>query len=641
MPGPILRFNDTEVDVGRYELRRNGGFLRLERLPMELLVLLASRQGELVTREEVIDRLWGKGVYLDAEQGINTAIRKIRMCLHDTAENPKYIQTVVGKGYRFVPSVTIFEPPTAVSTQGAATTTSAPAMASTSVPSRKAFRSLPFSLRTLIAAVTMATIVVLAIIYMMAKSRATNTTAPNIKSLAVLPFENLSGDQDEEYLAEGITDALTTDLAQLHWLRVISRTSTIQYRTPQKSLNQIAIELNVDAIIEGTFSRSGNRIRITAQLIEAARDRHLWAEAYEGNIKDLLGVQSAIALNIARKISSRLSSEEQLRLAHSRKIDPEAQEAFLRGRYLLGLRGAENLRKAPFYFQVAVKKDPSFAEAYAGLAECYSTLEGWDLVREKEVHDKIAAAARKAVELDDNSSAAHLALAGDEWGQKNKDGVERELQRALELNPNNSTAHKLYGLYLHLMGQFDAAITEEAQARDLDPLSAHLSLSLGHVLYDARNFDEAIESWRKAMELDPSLRFLHLNIGWAYAHRGMHDSAIQEWLQYWQQPGRAYQILSAAYGTSGYQGYLETLLGQQFATAFTPLHFSYYQRAVIFAELGQTDHAFEALEKAITDQDPDLGELLVDADLEKLRSDQRFPKLVARCRAECGSSRPF
>ena len=640
MPGPILRFNDTEVDVGRYELRRNGSFLRLERLPMELLVLLASRQGELVTREEVIDRLWGKGVYLDAEQGINTAIRKIRMCLRDTAENPKYIQTVVGKGYRFVPPVTIFEPPTAAPTQGAATTTSAPAMPSPPVPSRKAFRSLPFSLRTLIAAVTIATIVVLAIIYVMTKSRATNATVPNIKSLAVLPFENLSGDQDQEYLAEGITDALITDLAQLHWLRVISRTSTIQYRTPRKSLNQIANELNVDAIIEGTFSRSGNRIRITAQLIEAARDRHLWAEAYEGNVEDLLGVQSAIALNIARKISSRLSSEEQLRLAHSRKIDPEAQEAFLRGRYLLGLRGTENLRKAPFYFQVAVEKDPSFAEAYAGLAECYSTQEGWDLVREKEVHDKIAAAARKAVELDDNSSAAHLALAGHEWGQKNKDGVERELRRALELNPNNSTAHKLYGLYLHLMGQFDAAITEEEQARDLDPLSAHLSLSLGHVLYDAKHFDEAIESWRKAMELDPNLRFLHLNIGWAYAHREMHDSAIQEWWQYWQH-SKAYPILRAAYGTSGYQGYLEALLGREFAGAFIPLQLSHYQRAVILTELGQTDEAFHALEKAITEQDADLEELLADADLENLRSNQRFPKLVARCRAECGSSRPF
>lgn len=238
MPSPILRFNDTEVDLGRYELRRNGGLLRLERLPMELLVLLASRQGELVTREEVIERLWGKGVYLDAEQGINTAIRKIRMCLRDTAENPKYIQTVVGKGYRFMPAVTVLEPPTAASAQGLAATASAPAVAPTSASFRRAFRASPLGPRTLIAAGAIAVIVTLAIGWFRYRHR---TPEPaQIGAIAVLPLENLSGDPSQEYFADGMTDELITHLAQIKSLRVISRTSVMQYKQIRKPLREIA-----------------------------------------------------------------------------------------------------------------------------------------------------------------------------------------------------------------------------------------------------------------------------------------------------------------------------------------------------------------------------------------------------------------
>jgi TolB-like protein/Tfp pilus assembly protein PilF len=415
------------------------------------------------------------------------------------------------------------------------------------------------------------------------------TTKVAMRSIAVLPFENLSGDPDQEYLADGIADALLTNLAQIHSLRVISRASTLQYRGTRKSLPQIARELNVDALVEGTFSSSGNRVRITGQLIEAATDQHLWAEVYERNVEDLLRLQSEIALNIAARISATLSSEEQLRLAMSRPTQPDAQEAYLRGRYLLSLRGGENLVRAPYYFQLAVDKDPTFAEAYAGLAEPYSTLAGWGLIKGEDADAKIGAAAVKAVQLDNNSSAAHTALASYNCTLKDREGIEREIRCALQLNPSNSTAHKIYGLYLHLTGDLDGAIAEETTAQDLDPLSAHLRLSLGHVLYDAKQFDRAIVHFQKAIELDPEFHFLYLNIGWSYAHQGLHEAAVNEWSRHWAHTPAVAVVLNRAYEKPGYRGYLKAELGQEFAKAFRPMAWSNYQRAVIYATAFRTE----------------------------------------------------
>jgi TolB-like protein/DNA-binding winged helix-turn-helix (wHTH) protein/Tfp pilus assembly protein PilF len=619
-----------ELDLHRYELRVEGQPVRLEKIPMELLIFLVDNRDRLVTREAIVERLWGKNVYLETEQGINTAIRKIRQALRDDPEQPRFVQTVVGKGYRFVGPITLIG-----NGSGETPVTSLEPPEKAAHPTRRFW--------------TIAAMLVglgLALTVLIASGRVRRSVREpiaesGIRSLAVLPLENVSGDPDQEYLADGVTDALTTDLAQIPALRVISRTSALHYRGSGKSLPEIARELSVDAVVEGTYARNGNRVRITAQLIQAANDRHLWAESYERNFGDVLSLESAIALNVAREISANLGSREQLRLAHTPRITAEAQEAYLRGRYLLSLRGRENLIRAPYYFQLAVEKDPTFAEAYAGLAESYGTLAAWGLAREDDIDAKMRTAAIKAVELDDSSSAAHTVLASYKCTLKDPEGLEREVRRALELNPNNSTAHKLYGLYLHSTGHFDAAIAEEMRAQDLDPLSAHLSLSLGHVLYDAKQFDRAVHEWQKAIELDPNLHFLHLNIGWAYAHQGMQEAAVKEWSRHWQHVPGTGQILNRAYEKSGYRGYLRALLGPEFARLLKPEGFSHYQRAVIYTELGDKDHAFDSLARAVKQHDEDLEELLIDPDLEKLRSDARFPDLVQRCRAECGSSRPF
>jgi TolB-like protein/DNA-binding winged helix-turn-helix (wHTH) protein/Tfp pilus assembly protein PilF len=614
-----------ELDLHRYELRVDGNAVRLEKIPMELLIFLVNNRDKLVSREAIVERLWGKNVYLETEQGINTAVRKIRQALRDDPEQPQFLQTVVGKGYRFVGPITL------IGNGSSETAATSLEPVERAVHPTRRFWTIAAMLAGLGLALT-----VLVASGRVGLSVREPVAEPGIRSLAVLPLENVSGDPDQEYLADGVTDALTTDLAQIHSLRVISRTSALHYRGSRKSLPEIAKDLSVDAVVEGTFARSGNRVRITAQLIQAATDRHLWAETYEQSFQDVLSLQSAVALDIAREVSASLGSREQLRWARSTRR-PEAQEAYLRGRYLLSLRGSENLMRAPYYFQLAVDKDPTFAEAYAGLAEAYGTLAGWGLARPSDVDEKVGAAAMKAVELDNSSSAAHMALATYKCAHHDQEGLEREVKRALELNPNNSTAHKLYGLYLHGRGQFDAAIAEEMRAQDLDPLAAHLSLSLGHVLYDARQFDRAIAQWQQAMELDPKMHFLHLNMGWAYAHQGLHEAAVKEWSRHWEHIPAASKILKRAYQRSGYRGYLRAQLGKEFAEAFKPLAFSGYQRTVIYTELGDNDHAFDSLDKAVKQHDEDLEEVWVDPDLEKLRSDPRFHDFVLRCGIECGA----
>jgi len=618
----------------------NGEPVRLEKIPMDLLTFLVDNRDRLVTREAIVERLWGKHVHLDTEQGINTAVRKIRQALGDNAEEAQFLQTVVGKGYRFVGPITVTGNGSSLANEN---TTNLEQRVQT------IFGPNPGPRSWLIAVFSVGLLAVLMTVLFAAKFRGLRPGPPitnlTIRSIAVLPFENLSGDPDQEYLADGVTDALLTNLAQIHSLRVTSRSSTLQYRGTRKSLPQIARELKVDALVEGTFSRSGDRVRITAQLVEAPTDQHLWADVYERNIGDLLRLQSEIALNVATRISATLSSEEQLRLASSRQPRPEAQEAYLRGRYLLSLRGQDNLVRAPYYFQLAVDKDPTFAEAYAGLAESYSTLAGWGLIKGGDADAKVQAAAMKAVQLDDNSSAAHTALASYKCTLKDREGTDREIRRALQLNPSNPTAHKLYGLYLQLTGDFDGAIVEETRAQELDPFSAHLRLSLGHVLYDAKQFDRAIVQFQKAIELEPEFHFLYLNIGWAYAHQGQHEAAVKQWSRYWAHNPAVAKVLNRAYKRSGYRGYLRAELGQEFAKAVRPMICpTNYQRAVIYAELGETDHAFASLAKAVQQHDQpdeDLEELLVDPDLESLHADPRFDELVQRCRRECGANRPF
>jgi tetratricopeptide (TPR) repeat protein len=361
-------------------------------------------------------------------------------------------------------------------------------------------------------------------------------------------------------------------------------------------------------------------------------------------------------VDIAREISATLTPREQLRLTHSRPVNAEAQEAYLRGRYLLDLRNHENLDKAPQYFQQAIEKDPNFAAAYAGLADCYLFLYDWQHISMDEGRDKAKAAITRSLEIDDGSSEAHTSLGYYQLQyERDPNGIEAEFKRALELNPNNSDAYKYYAFYLMQSGRFEEATAEVMRALDIDPLAPHLNGSAGHVFYDARQYYRAIKAWQRAMELDPSLYFLLDGISEADAHRGMYDEAVKEELRFreetYRQRGPTHHeqglklaaLFKKAYAASGYTGYLRAKLGSDFAKLMkcAPRCWTDYERAAIYAELGEKDNAFEVLARAIKKQDWDLVELPVDPDLETLHSDPRFQQLVRRCRSECGINRPF
>ncbi|MGE5054278.1 MAG: winged helix-turn-helix domain-containing protein [Acidobacteriota bacterium] len=631
MPGAILRFNDTELDLGRYELRRNGGLLRLERLPMELLVLLASRQGELVTREEVIERLWGKGVYLDAEQGINTAIRKIRMCLRDTADNPKYIQTVVGKGYRFVPAVTVLAPPTTASAQVLAAIASPPALVPISASVRSAFRAQLLGSRTLIAAGTIAVVVALASGWYRYKHR---TPEPaQIGAIAVLPLENLSGDPSQEYFADGMTDELITHLAQIKSLRVISRTSVMQYKQIRKTLPEIARALQVDAIVEGSVARSGDKVRITAQLIDARSDRHVWAEEFEGNTEDVLALQRQVARAITQAVSLNTSDVARSNLNAVTRVDPEAYDDYLKCRYFWARRTALDLQRSVESCQGAVAKDPNFAQAWAQLADSYIMSARYGGRQTIAAVPGAKAAAMKAVSLDNELADGHTALGllnQQEWKWQEA-GFQYET--AIRLNPNSARAHQLYAHYLTVMGRHDESLRQMLFAQQLDPVSLNIRTNLGEILWNAHRFEGSAAACGKVLELDPAFAPAHICLGGNYEYLGKYKEAIAERKKALSLQGGPSDVFKSATLAHSYAVAGEHLRAQEIVTRLESQSHEIiepYQIACIHAALGNRDRAIEFLTMAYLTHDGQLEAMATDPDLDSLRADRRFQELLAK-----------
>jgi TolB-like protein/DNA-binding winged helix-turn-helix (wHTH) protein len=423
---PIARFADFEVDARSGELRKSGRKIRLPEQSFQILALLLDRAGEVVTREELHQRLWPAGTFVDFDAGLNNAVRKLRDALADPAESPRYIETLPRRGYRFIapveaPPPEAPEPPTAVP-----------------VPAQRAGFRLPLPG----AAATVAVLVALVLSGTRDQSRG-GSTPVKIGALAVLPFENLTGEDGQDYFVDGMTDALITNLAQVRSLRVISRTSVMPYKRANKSLPRIAEELDVDAVVEGTVARSGGRVRVTAQLIHAATDRHLWARTYERELRDVLALQAELAAAIAQAVQVKLQPEERRGPAARGTVDPEVYEAYLKGRFFWNKRSPPHLSKAVEYFQQAIERDPTYAPAYSGLSDAYRLFDLSGLARPRECMPKAEAAARKALALDDTLAEAHVSLAGVlyryhwEW-----EAAEREFRLGLELEPGDAEGHR-------------------------------------------------------------------------------------------------------------------------------------------------------------------------------------------------------
>jgi TolB-like protein/Tfp pilus assembly protein PilF len=457
--------------------------------------------------------------------------------------------------------------------------------------------------------------------------------APRIESLAVLPLENLMGDPAQEYFVDGMTDELIADLAQIEALRVISRTSVMQYKGVKKPLPQIARELNVDAVIEGSVLRSGDRVRITVQLIQAVTDKHLWAKSYERDLRDVLALQSEVAGAIANEIKIKLTPQEQARLASARPVNPDAHEAYLKGRYYWNLRTEEGLKKSIEYFQQAIEKDPGYALAYAGLADSYVVLAPWNVMAPKEAYPRAKAAAFKALEMDETLAEPHASL-GDaryvyDWDWV---GAEKEYKRAIELNPGYATAHQWYAEYLSRMGRHNEAIAELRRAQELDPLSLMINAIGGSIFFFARRYDEAIAQCRRTLELNAGFYPAHFNLGAAYEQEKLYDEAISEY-----QKAKALEEgnpMLAAYLAHGYAAAGKRTEALKIVSQLRELskqrYVSPYRVAQVYAALGDLDQACAWLEKAYDDRSYDLTAAKVDPMIDRLRSDPRFQDLLRR-----------
>jgi TolB-like protein/Tfp pilus assembly protein PilF len=490
--------------------------------------------------------------------------------------------------------------------------------------------------RWVVAGLTLALVTGAAAFLVRGRLRTPGTAKPiRIESLAVLPLENLSRDADQEYFADGMTDELITDLAQIHALRVISRNSVMQYKSKHKPAPEIARELNVDAIVEGTVMRSGDHVRITARLIEAAKDRHLWADSYERDLHDVLQLQDDLAKAIANQVEANLTSQEQLRVASSHAASPQAYELYLKGRYFWEKRNKPDFVTSLDYFQRAIDLDPHYASAYAGMAEVYGLLGNNGFVPANEVYPKAKAAALKALELDPNLADAHTSLAeiinDYDWDWT---AAEKEYRRAIELDSNDATAHHWYAMTLAWQGRFAEAIPEIEKARQLDPLSMRINTNIAQIFFWARDNDRALLQCQKALELHPNAWGPHRIIGLIFFQRGVYQAAIDELLKAVDlAPGdsRALAALAYGYAATGEKQKAISIL-RKLEKSSESSYVSPTELAIIYAGLSRKDEAFAYLEKAISEHDtgPEAMSIKVEPALDSLRSDPRFSELLLR-----------
>jgi TolB-like protein/DNA-binding winged helix-turn-helix (wHTH) protein/Tfp pilus assembly protein PilF len=625
-----LRFGVFELDLRSGELRKHGLRVRLQEQPFRLLEMLLERPGEVVTREELQKRLWPADTFVDFDHGLNKAINKIREALGDSAESPRFVETVSRRGYRFLAEVKDSEVP--VRNPELGVQTQPPVAPDHPYPPNEVAEIKNPSLSRAWK-ISVLLLLLVAAVLTIRKLHSWNRPAPAIRSLAVLPFESLSNDASQDYFADGMTDELISDLGQISALRVISRTSVMSYKRARKPLPEIARELNVDAVVEGTVLRSGNEVRITAQLIEASADKHLWSQSYEGELRNTLALQNDVARAIADQIRINLNPQEKAALKKVRVVNPEAFESYLKGRYFWNKRTAQGLSVALAYFNQAIGEDPTFAQAYSGLADTYALLGDWQyaVMTPKEALPKAKASAIKALELDSALGEAHNSLAfcldGFEW---DFEAAGKEFQRAIELNPNYATAHHWYAWHLGLLGQYDDALAEMRKAENLDPLSLIINSDLAELLLIAHSYDESMRQSRKTLEMDPNFALAHNQLGQAYLRKQMYDPAIAELEKAVQLSAGSPTCeanLARAYAASGSRSGAEKLLSD-LKKRSNPSASLASEIAMIYAALGNRDQAMNWLEKGYEERfNPGV---LLRPGFDPLRSDPRFETLVRR-----------
>jgi len=572
---------------------------------------------------------------------------RLREVLGDSSDHPRFIETIPRRGYRFIAPVEVKKPATEDSV-------ALPAPVGEPFPQtivgkesktpgtslvrrmfeRQSKRSFALSRITALAVAVLAGSALISGITMhyVRGVNASKGRANRSSSLVVLPLENLSGEKDQEYFADGMTDDLIANLAKIRSLRVISRSTAMAYKGTHKPLSQIANELNVDAVVEGTVMRVGNRVRITAELVQVSTDQHLWADTYESPIGDVLALQNRVSSAIVDQIRINLTEEDKERLAKKPAVGPEAYEDYLKGRYYWNKRSGEGFVKAIGYFEEATHRNPQYALAYAGLADCYGIIGAtiYGSVPAAEAAPKAKAAAIRALEIDPSLAEAETSLATAKFNYDwDWTGAAEGFKKAIQLDPSYATAYQRYSLYLIALGRFEDSFEQIKKARDLEPLSISINASFGWRLYLAREYDRAIAQLRDTLEMDPSYEWAHLILGQAYEQKGEYDLAIGEFQKAVELSHSSPLMLSAlahAHALGGNHAEALKLLSR-LENMSKKQYVSPFYIAIVYLGLGKNETAMTWLEKAYADRSNGLVFLKVEPELDPLRSNPRFVAL--------------
>src|SRR5208337_2124855 len=567
-----------------------------------------------VTREDLRSRLWAADTFVEFDDSMNHAVKKLRQALGDSAENHQFIETLPRHGYRFVASTN------ADNTPDGAT---------------KPKRSYPLTM--LVSGLAVLALMAAMVTYDVGGLRRrlwVHTADPPIRSLAELPLSNLTGDPQQDYFVDGMTDALITDLAKIRTVKVISRTSVMRYKGSNKPLPEIAQALGVDGILEGSVQRSGGRVRITAQLIRAATDTHLWAESYERDARDVLTLQGEVARSVAREINVTLTPEESAHLSRDRPLNLEVYEAYLKGQSHWYWLSREHLDTALEYFQLALQKDPNYALAHVGVANVWMMRgdSGW--MPPSEAFPKAKASVSRALELDDSLAEAHITLANIEsLYDHDWPAAEREFRRGIELGSNSADGHFAYADFLISMKRVDEWSKEINRTLDLDPFNPFFQCFYGWQLIYVQRYDEAIAQLSKVLATEPDFSSAHMGLWGAYYKKGMHDEALAEAIKFFVvlHDGEVADALTHGYTEGGYARAMHRG-AEVLAERSKRTHVPAVRIARLYAHAGDKDEVLRWLKKAYDERETPLLHLGVAWDWDLLRTDPRFQELLRSMR---------
>jgi TolB-like protein/DNA-binding winged helix-turn-helix (wHTH) protein/Tfp pilus assembly protein PilF len=656
-----IRFEEFDLDIERYELRRAGHALKLERIPMELLILLLQSEGKLVRRDVINRRLWGANTFQDTGHSVNTAVNKLRFILRDDPRDPRFIQTVVGQGYRFIAKVAadpVSPPPAVQESQalpvrnghgdaaGEANLKRLDAPPSESPPASLPGENIgyenpstrPASQRLIalvLAGILVAAAAVAYRVHIWRPAPRPGNVAGGFQSIAVLPFVNLAQNSDQDYIVDGMTDQLITNLAGSTPLRVIARSSMMHYKGTQVPMGELARALNVDAVLEGSFLHNGKQVRITANLIDVRNDRHLWAQVYEESGDDLLSMQEPVTNDIVRQVAVALGSSASA--SKLRPVSVKARDLYLRGRFLWNKRTLESLNKSIEYYQDAIKADPEYAEAYAALGDAYVLLSSYGGLGPSSALAKAEEAAERALQLGGGLAEAHTVLGAvrtdRDWDWP---AAEVEYRRALELNPSYPTAHHWYSLHLSRLGRTQEAEVEIQRARALDPLSTIISTDAAETSYWARKPGEAMARVEEVLSVNPYFAEAHLVKGKIYEQKRQYEQALAEFkiaLGLFGGGANVQALQGHALALAGASEQAQEIVRQLEATS-THSYVSGVDIAAVYCGLRQPDAGMRWLNRAYLNRDKGMDIIGIDPIFDGCRSDTRFQDLVRKLKLQ-------